>query len=185
MATSAPMGEIGWKGIDAILPGVDGNEHQISAHCGPGGLVVAFICNHCPYVKGQIARMVRDAMELDAHGIGFVAVNSNDASQYPDDSFKNMKLFAREHRIRFPYLVDADQHVARSYGAVCTPDIFGFNADMKLQYRGRLDASRHADAPDDLRRDLLEAMIEISRSGRGPAEQIPSIGCSIKWKEPA
>jgi len=184
MAVTAEAGNIGWKGIDAILPGVDSNEHQLSAHCGPGGLVIAFICNHCPYVKGQIERMVADAAFLDAHGVGFVAINSNDATAYPEDSFENMRLFAREHRMRFPYLHDEDQSVARAYGAVCTPDIFGFDADMRLQYRGRLDASRHRDAPADLRRDLVEAMIEIARTGKGPAEQIPSIGCSIKWKNP-
>lgn len=182
MASVAPVCEFGWKGIDAILPGIDGNEHQLSEHVGPGGLVVAFICNHCPYVKGQIARMVRDASDLAAHGIGFVAINSNDATAYPDDSFDNMKLFAREHRIAFPYLHDEDQSLARAYNAACTPDLFGFNANMELQYRGRLDASRHADAPPDLRRDLYEAMVEVARTGRGPQEQVPSIGCSIKWK---
>jgi peroxiredoxin len=182
MAATASVCDFGWKAIDAILPGVDGNEHQLSAHCGPGGLVIVFICNHCPYVKGQIARMVRDAAELDAHGVGFVAINSNDADAYPEDSFEKMQLFAREHRIRFPYLHDADQAIAHAYGAVCTPDFFGFNADMKLQYRGRLDASRHADAPADMKRELFDAMIEIARSGRGPSEQTPSIGCSIKWK---
>lgn len=182
MPATAPVCDFGWRGIDAILPGTDGNEHQISAHIGPGGLVVAFICNHCPYVKGQVARMVRDARDLAVQGIGFVAINSNDAGSHPEDSFDNMKLFAREHRLPFPYLHDEDQSLARAYKAVCTPDFFGFNADMALQYRGRLDASRRADAPADLRRDLHEAMLEVARSGRGPLEQVPSIGCSIKWK---
>src|SRR5690606_11361692 len=104
MASAAPVCNFGWKGIDAILLGTDGNEHQISDHVGPGGLVVAFICNHCPYVKGQIARMVRVAADLEAHGVGFLAVNSNDALAHPVDSFDNMKLFAREHRVPFPYL---------------------------------------------------------------------------------
>ena len=182
MASVAPVCEFGWKGIDAILPGIDGNEHQLSEHVGPGGLVIAFICNHCPYVKGQIARMVRDASDLAAHGIGFVAINSNDAAAYPADSFDNMKLFAREHRIAFPYLHDEDQSLARAYNAACTPDLFGFNANMELQYRGRLDASRkEADQPG-LRRDLYEAMAEVARTGMGPREQVASIGCSIKWK---
>ncbi len=185
MAVSAGGCDFGWRGIDAILPGVDGNEHQISALIGPGGLVVAFICNHCPYVKGQIARMVRDARDLAVQGVGFVAINSNDASTHPDDSFDNMKLFAREYKLPFPYLYDEDQSLARAYKAVCTPDFFGFNADMALQYRGRLDASRRADAPDDLRRDLYEAMLEVARTGRGPQDQVPSIGCSIKWKHEA
>jgi len=185
MAVAVSVCDFGWRGIDAILPGTDGNEHQISAHVGPGGLVVAFICNHCPYVKGQIGRMVRDARDLAVQGIGFVAINSNDAAAYPEDSFDKMKLFAREHRFPFPYLHDEDQSLARAYRAVCTPDFFGFNADMALQYRGRLDASRHADAPADLRRDLYEAMLDVARSGNGPREQVPSIGCSIKWKDEA
>lgn len=183
MATTAPVCEFGWRGIDAILPGIDGNEHQLSDHVGPGGLVVAFICNHCPYVRGQIARMVRDARDLAGHGVGFVAINSNDATAFPQDSFDAMKAFARENRISFPYLRDEDQSIARAYGAACTPDFFGFNADMALQYRGRLDASRQTDAPPDLRRDLFEAMVEVARSGRGPDGQIPSVGCSIKWKD--
>ena len=109
MAAVAPVCDFGWKGIDAILPGVDGNQHQLSDYVGPGGLVVAFICNHCPYVKAVIGRIVRDADDLRAHGVGFVAVNSNDAAAYPADSFDNMKAFAREHRMSFPYLHDEDQ----------------------------------------------------------------------------
>lgn len=182
MAASAPVCDFGWKGVDAILPGIDGNEHQISDYVGPGGLVVVFICNHCPYVKAVIGRVVRDAKELSLRGIGFLAINSNDADAYPADSFDNMKLFAREHRLSFPYLHDSEQSLARAYGAACTPDFFGFNADMKLQYRGRLDASRTEAGAADIKRDLFDAMAEIARSGNGPEEQIPSIGCSIKWK---
>lgn len=182
MATIPPVCEFGWKGIDAILPGTDGNEHQLSEHVGPGGLVVAFICNHCPYVKAVIGRIVRDANDLRAQGVGFVAINSNDANAYPEDSFENMKVFARENRMTFPYLRDEDQSIARAYGAACTPDFFGFNADMKLQYRGRLDASRRDEGPADLRRDLYEGMVEVARTGHGPRDQIASIGCSIKWK---
>ena len=183
MGTVPPVCDFDWKGIDAILPGVDGNEHQLSEHVGPGGLVVAFICNHCPYVKAVIGRIVRDANDLRAYGVGFVAVNSNDADAYPQDSFDNMKVFSRDYRMSFPYLHDADQSIARAYGAACTPDFFGFNARMKLQYRGRLDASRKETGADDLRRDLYEAMVAIARSGAGPQDQIASIGCSIKWKE--
>lgn len=182
MATAPPVCDFGWKAVDAALPGVDGNSHRILDQAGPNGLVVAFICNHCPYVKAVIGRIVRDAADLKEHGVGFVAISSNDADTYPADSFPEMKLFATRNGFGFPYLYDEDQTVARSYGAACTPDFFGFNAELELQYRGRLDASRkEADQPG-LRRDLYEAMIEIARTGEGPRDQIASIGCSIKWK---
>lgn len=182
MATAPPVCDFGWKAVDAALPGVDGNSHRILDQAGPNGLVVAFICNHCPYVKAVIGRIVRDAADLKEHGVGFVAISSNDADAYPADSFPEMKLFATRNGFGFPYLYDEDQTVARSYGAACTPDFFGFNAELELQYRGRLDASRkEADQPG-LRRDLYEAMIEIARTGEGPRDQIASIGCSIKWK---
>jgi hypothetical protein len=147
--------------------------------------VVAFICNHCPYVKAVIDRIVRDAGDLADIGVGFVAISSNDVSAYPEDSFENMKLFAEAHRFPFPYLYDEDQSVARAWGAVCTPDFFGFNAQMQLQYRGRLDASRRETGPEDLRRDLYEAMRQVAETGKGPEDQIASMGCSIKWKENA
>lgn len=185
MAAVPPLCNVGWPAVDAILPGIDGNRHQISDCAGPGGLVVAFICNHCPYVKAVIGRIARDARDLEASGVGFVAINANDASAYPEDSFANMKLFAERYALPFPYLHDEDQSIARAYGAVCTPDFFGFNADLKLQYRGRLDASRKEEGAPDLRRDLYEAMRKVARSGEGPAEQIASIGCSIKWKQAA
>lgn len=185
MAAVPPVCDFGWKGVDAILPGVDGNEHQLSDHVGPGGLVVAFICNHCPYVKAVIGRIVRDAVDLRDHGVGFVAINSNDADAYPADCFEAMQEFARDNRMSFPYLHDEDQSIARAYGAACTPDFFGFNADMQLQYRGRLDASRDSRDMPDLRRDLYEAMVQVARSGEGPREQVASIGCSIKWKDGA
>jgi peroxiredoxin len=185
MAAVPPVCDFDWKGIDAILPGVDGNEHQLSDHVGPGGLVVAFICNHCPYVKAVIGRIVRDANALRAHGVGFVAINSNDAVSHPEDSFEKMREFSRQHRMSFPYLHDRDQSIARAYGAACTPDFFGFNANMKLQYRGRLDASRAQEGAPDLRRDLYEAMVQVAQTGEGPREQVASIGCSIKWKEAA
>ena len=147
MASTAPLCHFGWKAIDARLPGTEGRARSILDLAGPNGLVVAFICNHCPYVKAVIGRIVRDALELEAHGIGFVAINSNDATAYPEDSFDNMKRFAADHALPFPYLHDADQWVARAYGAVCTPDFFGFNKRMELQYRGRLDASRKEIGP--------------------------------------
>lgn len=185
MPAIPPVCDFGRPAVDATLPGVDGKSHRLFDHAGPNGLVVAFICNHCPYVKAVIARIVRDAADLKAHGIGFVAISSNDADAYPEDSFDNMKLFAAAHGFDFPYLYDEDQAVARAYDAACTPDFFGFNRDFKLQYRGRLDASRKEAGPSDLRRDLYEAMVEVARTGEGPRDQIASIGCSIKWKDAA
>lgn len=185
MAAIPPVCDFDWPAVDAMLPGIDGRTHRLFDLAGPNGLVVAFICNHCPYVKVVIARIVRDAADLEAHGIGFVAISSNDATTYPEDSFDNMKLFARRHGFGFPYLYDETQDVARAYGAACTPDFFGFNKDLKLQYRGRLDAGRKEAGPADLRRDLYEAMVEVARTGKGPREQVASIGCSIKWKDAA
>jgi peroxiredoxin len=185
MAAIPPVCDFGWPAVDATLPGVDGKMHSIFDQAGPNGLVVAFICNHCPYVKAVIGRIVRDAEDLKAEGIGFVAVNSNDAEAYPEDSFANMKLFAAAHGFSFPYLYDEDQAVARAYDAACTPDFFGFNNELTLQYRGRLDASRKEAGASDLRRDLFEAMKQVARTGNGPKDQIASVGCSIKWKESA
>ncbi|WEX74057.1 thioredoxin family protein [Sinorhizobium numidicum] len=182
MAATPPLCDFGWKAVDARLPGTDGRAYSILDLSGPNGLVVAFICNHCPYVKAVIARIVRDAIDLEAYGIGFVAISANDVEAYPQDSFDNMKRFASENALPFPYLFNEDQSVAKAYGAVCTPDFFGFNKDMDLQYRGRLDASRKEIGPADLRRDLYEAMVMVSQTGKGPAEQQPSIGCAIKWK---
>jgi peroxiredoxin len=185
MAAQPSVCDFGWKAVDAELPGIDGKRHRLFDLAGPNGLVVAFICNHCPYVRAVIDRMVRDAADLKAHGIGFVAVSSNDAVAYPEDSFDNMARFSAAHRFGFPYLYDEDQAVARAYDAACTPDFFGFNRDLELQYRGRLDASRREVGPEDLRRDLFEAMVEIARTGQGPRDQTASIGCSIKWKQAA
>ena len=185
MAAIPPVCDFGWKAVDATLPGIDGKSYSIFDLKGPNGLVVAFICNHCPYVKAVISRVVRDAEDLKPHGIGFVAISSNDVEAYPEDSFDNMRLFAQKHGFGFPYLHDEDQAVARAYGAACTPDFFGFNRDLELQYRGRLDASRKEAGSPDLRRDLFEAMVGVAKSGRGPADQVASIGCSIKWKDAA
>ncbi len=185
MAATPPVCDFGWPAVDATLPGVDGKNHSIFEHAGPNGLVVAFICNHCPYVRAVIARIVRDATDLKKEGIGFVAISSNDAETYPEDSFDNMKLFAAAHRFSFPYLYDEDQKVAATYGAACTPDFFGFNSELTLQYRGRLDASHREAGPENLRRDLFEAMKQVARTGNGPQDQVASIGCSIKWKEHA
>jgi peroxiredoxin len=182
MAEHSGVCNFGWKAAALTLPGVDGKAYSLEELRGANGTLVMFICNHCPYVKAVIDRIVRDANELRGLGVNAVAISSNDTAHYPDDSFDNMKRFAAAHRFGFPYLYDEGQEVARAYGAACTPDFFGFNADLELQYRGRLDESRKEAAPPSVRRDLFEAMKQIALTGNGPREQIPSIGCSIKWK---
>lgn len=177
-----PVCDFGRPAIDFKLPGVDGREWTLDECRDENGLLVMFICNHCPYVQAVRERIVRDARELKSHGIGSVAINSNDPEQYPDDSFENMRRAAKQFDFPFPYLLDETQAIAKAYGAVCTPDFYGYNADLELQYRGRLDASRRETAPADTRRELFEAMVKIAETGRGPSEQIPSIGCSIKWR---
>jgi peroxiredoxin len=180
MPTPKP-GEIGWKARDFALKGVDGRTYSLADVRGPKGTLVAFICNHCPYVKAIVGRLVDEAKALEALGIGTIAIMPNDTEAYPADSFENMQAFARQHGFTFPYVIDETQEVARAYGAVCTPDFFGFNAADELQYRGRLDASRTSLVPN-ARRDLYEAMRLIGETGRGPEEQPLSAGCSIKWR---
>jgi peroxiredoxin len=182
MAEQSPVCKFGWKAPTFILPGIDGKTYSLDQLRGRNGTLVMFICNHCPYVKAVIDRIVRDVNELRGLGVNAVAISSNDAVHYPEDSFDNMKRFAEVHRFTFPYLYDESQDIARAYDAVCTPDFFGFNADLELQYRGRLDESRKEAAPPNVRRELFEAMKEVALMGKGPREQIPSVGCSIKWK---
>lgn len=183
MAATPPICDFGWKAVNATLPDFDGNEYVLFDQKGDNGLVIAFICNHCPYVKSVIDRIVRDAIELKEYGINFVAISANDIISHPQDSPENMKIFAQQNNFTFPYLYDESQDVAKAYDAVCTPDFFGFNKNLELQYRGRLDASKKQSGAADLRRDLFEAMVEIAKTGQGPKEQIASMGCSIKWKE--
>jgi peroxiredoxin len=182
MAASAPLCDFGWKAPDFRLKATDGGMLSLADLRGPKGTLVVFICNHCPYVKAIVSRLVRDASELQAAGIGVAAICSNDEAAYPADSFENMKMFAETHGFTFPYLHDETQEVARAYGAVCTPDFFGFNGADELQYRGRLDESRATLVPD-ARRELYEAMMAVAKTGKGPREQNPSMGCSIKWRE--
>jgi peroxiredoxin len=179
--TKARICDFGWKARDFSLKGVDGRIYSLADVRGPNGTVVVFLCNHCPYVKGTIGRIVEEARALKEIGIGMIGVMSNDPDDYPEDSFDNMKAFARTHGFGFPYAVDETQEVARAYGAQCTPDFFGFNAKDELQYRGRLDASRTSLVPG-ARRELFEAMKQVAETGHGPEQQTPSMGCSIKWR---
>lgn len=172
---------IGWSAKDFALKGTDGRTYSLADIRGRKGTLVVFICNHCPYVKASIGRIVAEANSLREIGIGTIAIMPNDTEAYPEDSFDNMKAFAARHGFTFPYVIDASQDVARAYGAQCTPDFFGLNAKDELQYRGRLDASRMTPIAD-ARRDLYEAMKQIAETGRGPQEQLPSMGCSIKWR---
>jgi len=182
VSLQTPICDFDLPAPDFALPGVDGRTWTRDQCAGENGLLVMFICNHCPYVQAVRERMVRDARELISLGIGCVAIMSNDVRDYPEDSFENMGQMAQHFAFPFPYLLDETQAVARAYGAVCTPDFFGYNADLRLQYRGRLDESRKETAPAGVRRDLFEAMRQVAETGRGPAEQIPSMGCSIKWR---
>jgi len=181
VSTETKVCDFGWKAVDFDLPGVDGKRHSLASARGPNGLLLMFICNHCPYVKAVLDRIVRDCTELATHGVGAIAIMSNDPAAYAEDSFDNMQRVAREKKFPFPYVFDETQAVAKAYDAQCTPDFFGFNASLELQYRGRLDASRTSPVPN-ARRDLFEAMRQVARTGQGPKDQIPSIGCSIKWK---
>lgn len=178
-----PVCEFGKAAIDFSLPGVDGKTWSLQDCKGENGLLVMFICNHCPYVKAVIDRIVRDTNELLEYGVKSVAIMSNDPAVNEEDSFENMKRLSDQKGFNFPYLLDESQSVAKAYGAVCTPDFFGYNGDLALQYRGRLDESRKDTAPDSVRRDLFEAMKQVAQTGKGPEQQIPSMGCSIKWKE--
>jgi peroxiredoxin len=179
--TQTGICDFGWKARDFSLEGVDGKTYSLADVRGRAGTLVVFICNHCPYVRAVIGRLVEEAKALDAIGIGTIAIMPNDTRSYPEDSFDNMNAFARQHGFTFPYVIDETQAVARAYGAQCTPDFFGFNAKDELQYHGRLDAGRPG-APARGRRELFEAMTQVAQTGDGPREQTASMGCSIKWR---
>jgi peroxiredoxin len=182
VSLATPVCDFGRQAIDFDLPGVDGRRYNLANARGPGGLLVMFICNHCPYVKAVIRRIVRDTRELATLGVGSIAIMSNDPTDYPEDSWPEMQRIASALEFPFPYVLDRSQEVAKAYGAVCTPDFFGYNARLELQYRGRLDESRKEAAPETVRRDLFEAMRQVALSGEGPTQQTPGIGCSIKWR---
>jgi peroxiredoxin len=179
-----PVCEFGWQAPDFSLKNIDGTTLSRDMVMGKNGLLVMFICNHCPYVKSILPRLITDAAELKMLGVNAVAIASNDPTDYPEDSFDNMQRIANEMDFPFPYLSDPTQAVAKAYGAVCTPDFFGFNSKGELQYRGRFDESRKEAAPESTR-DLFHAMKLVAETGQGPKEQVQSIGCSIKWMDGA
>lgn len=185
VSLNTPLCDFGRPAPDFALPDLKLGEtriHTPESARGPKGLLVMFICNHCPYVQAVITRIVRDCRELASQGTGSIAIMSNALEDYPQDGPKNMLHWAETLDFPFPYVIDETQQVADAYGALCTPDFFGFNAGLQLQYRGRLDASRKDAAPENARRELFEAMLQIAQTGHGPEEQIASMGCSIKWR---
>jgi len=184
VSLQTPVCDFGWPAPDFKLRGIDGKYYSLADVRGPNGTLVMFICNHCPYVKAIRPRLARDLKELKAMGVNAIGIMSNDPTDYPEDGFEHMQAVAREFDFPFPYVIDETQEVAKAYGAVCTPDFFGYNGNLELQYRGRFDESRKETAPEGVRRDLFEAMKQVAETGKGPQEQIPSMGCSIKWIEP-
>ncbi len=176
-----PVCDFGWRAPDFALPATDGKTYGLADLSGPKGLLIMFICNHCPYVIAILDRITRDALALQDMGMGVAAICANDAVAYPADSFENMARLAAKAEFSFPYLHDATQEVARAYDAQCTPDFFGFDAALGLQYRGRLDGSGMRPGPADMPSDLVAGMRLVADTGAGPKEQIPSMGCSIKW----
>jgi peroxiredoxin len=181
--TYTPAPALGTKAKDFSLTGVDGKTYTLKDVAGKNGTLVMFISNHCPFVKTIAGRLADDMKVLQAKDIGVVAIMSNDTAAYPADSFDNMKAFSAQHGFTFPYVIDETQDVARNYGAVCTPDFFGYNAAGELQFRGRLDEVNPSKAATpDTKKELVEALLLIAATGKGPAQQTPSMGCNIKWK---
>ena len=168
MTAGPPVCDFGWKAPNFSLPATDGKTYSLQNISGPKGTLVMFICNHCPFVLSVLDRILRDARDMQTLGIGVAAINANDVITYPDDSFDNMRKMACKNGFSFPYLFDGTQEIARAYDAVCTPDFFGFNCDLELQYRGRLDSSGRIAGPVDLRRDLFEAMRLVAATDPGP-----------------
>lgn len=181
MLLDTPLCDFGWKAPEFTLLDPDGNSFTLSENIGENGLLIAFICNHCPYVQAIGDRLATDAALLMDEGVNVLAIMSNDYRSVPDDSPANMKKFAKHFGFSFPYLIDEDQSVGRAYKAVCTPDFFGFDKDGGLQYRGRLDDARMGHSGDRTQ-ELVLAMRQVAEAGRGPDVQHPSMGCSIKWR---
>lgn len=182
VALQTPDVQTGWHAVDFSLKATDGNRYSLKDVAGPKGLVVMFVCNHCPFVKAIADKIAQDMAALKERGVGAIAIMSNDTDEYPEDSFDNMITFRDQQAWDFPYVIDEDQSVAKAYDAVCTPDFFGFDGDLTLQYRGRLDDSGMQRKEGSVR-ELLEAMTQLTQTGAAPADQKPSIGCSIKWRD--
>ncbi len=184
VALETPICNFGWMAPNFSLKGIDEKNYSFSDVKGENGTLIMFICNHCPYVKSVIGRIVEDCQILQENGIGIIAIMSNDVDDPKyghEDSFENMIKFSKNNQFSFPYVYDESQETGREYNAVCTPDFFGFNSNNELQYRGRLESSQQELVPN-AKKELLEAMLQVAKNGQGPKEQIPSIGCSIKWK---
>jgi len=179
--TKTPICNFGEKANPFNLKGTDGKIHKLEDHLGKNGLLIMFICNHCPYVKAVIEDIVDDCKNLEKEGLKSIAIMSNDTKDYPEDSFENMISFGKKHGFIFPYLIDETQEVAKKYGAVCTPDFFGYNNKLELQYRGRIRELKDLKPIRNSESDLFKAMRLVIKSGKGPKEQIPSMGCNIKW----
>ena len=179
-ALNTPVCEFGWKAQNFSLQSTSNEIVELNKARGQNGTLIMFICNHCPYVVSALDEIIFEAKELIKNDVAVIAISSNDVSTHPDDSFENMQALSVDKKLPFPYLYDKTQEVAKTYDAACTPDFFGFNSELSLQYRGRLNNKR--ESPNEIRRELYSAMIEIAKTGKGPREQIPSMGCSIKWK---
>ena len=179
--TKTPICNFGEKTHDFHLKGIDEKNYKLNDCTGINGTIIMFICNHCPYVKAIIKDLVNDTNNLIKLGINSVAIMSNDTKNYPEDSFENMKLFAKENSFNFPYLIDETQEVAKKYGAVCTPDFFGYNGKNELQYRGRIRELKELRPMRAGSSELWNAMKMISETQKGPKVQLPSMGCNIKW----
>ena len=182
MLTQTPICDFGKKAIPFKLKSTEGKIISLEELKGENGTLVMFICNHCPYVKAITKDIVEDCNELKKIGINSVAISSNDPTNYPEDSFENMIEFAKKNDFSFPYLIDETQEIAKTYDAVCTPDFFGYNKNLELQYRGRLRELKNFVSVKDGESDLLKSMKQIAETGNGPQNQIPSAGCGIKWK---
>ena len=181
MPIQTPICDFGQKAIPFELKSTDNKILSLNDVKGEKGTLIMFICNHCPYVKAVIKDIVNDCKELEKIGIKSVAICSNDVKNYPEDSFENMIVFAKENNFNFPYLIDETQNVAKTYDAVCTPDFFGYNSNLELQYRGRIRELKDLKPVREGESDLLKAMKQIAETGNGPKDQIPSMGCNIKW----
>ena len=182
MPIQTPICDFGQKAHNFELKSTDNKVLSLNDVKGENGTLIMFICNHCPYVKAVTKDIVEDCKKLKDHGISSVAICANDAENYPEDSFDNMIIFAQKHQFSFPYLVDETQEIAKTYDAVCTPDFFGYNKNLELQYRGRLRELKNLVPVREGESDLFKAMKQISETGKGPENQTPSAGCSIKWK---